>query len=146
AQVRNLLEGFLLAIDYGFFDESEQQPAVRVPDSTHWEESQGELRVGFSAEGLPRAAFTILNGMFVGLTEHIEAEITSADARHKGIDANLLASPAQPLPALNELPFKAEIPLRGNLGKSLRVWLDFHNPIPNGEQDRSMELFAICFR
>jgi hypothetical protein len=143
AQVRHLLEGFLLAIDYGFFDESQQQPAVRVPESTQWEENQGELRVRFSAEGLPRAAFTILNGMFVGLTEHIEAEITSAVARHVGIDTNLLTSPAQPLPALSELPYKAEIPLRGNLCKSLRVWLDFHEPIPKSEQDRLIELFAV---
>ena len=142
-EVRNLLEGFLLAIDYGFFDESQQQPAARVPESTHWEESQGELRVRFSAHRLSRAAFTVLNGMFVGLTEHIEAEITSAVARRVGIDANLLTSPAQPLPALGDLPFRAEIPLRGNLCKSLRVWLDFYKPIPKSEQDRLIELFAV---
>lgn len=143
AQVRNLLEGFLLAIDYGFFDESPHHPACRMPESTHWEESQGELRVRFSAEGLPRAAFTILNGMFVGLTEHLETEITSAVARHEGLDANLLTSPAQPLPALGELPFEAEVPLHGNLYKSLRIWLDFYRPIPEGEQDRLLELFTV---
>lgn len=143
AQVRNLLEGFLLAIDYGFFDESPHHPAGRMPESTHWEESQGELRVRFSAKGLPRAAFTILNGMFVGLTEHIETEIASAVARHEGIDANLLTSPAQPLPALGQLPFEAQIPLQGNLYKSLRIWLDFRNAVPESERDRLIELFAV---
>jgi len=109
AQVRNLLEGFLLAIDYGFFDENPQQPAARMPESTHWEESQGVFRVRFSAESLPRAAFTILNGMFVGFAEHLDAEITSAVARHDGTDLNLLTSPAQPLPALRDLPFETEV-------------------------------------
>jgi hypothetical protein len=146
AEVRNLLDDFLLAIDYGFFNESQRQPAVRVPESTHWEESQGELRVRFSAERLSPAAFTILNGMFAGLAEHVEAEITSAVARHEGMAANLLTSPAPPLPSLGELPFKAEIPLRGNLYKSLRVWLDFQKPIPKDEQDRLIELFAVWDR
>ena len=143
AQVRNLLEGFLLAIDYGFFDESPDQPAARVPESTQWKESQGELRLRFTAEGLPRAAFTILNGMFVGFTEHLEDEITSADVRFEGMGADLLRSPAQPLPVLGELPFEEEIPLQGNLYKSLRIWLDFYNPIPEDERDGLIELFAV---
>lgn len=142
-QVRNLLERFLLAIDYGFFDVSPHHAAVRMPESTHWEEGQGELRVRFLAEGLPRAAFTILNGMFVGLTEHLETEITSVVARHESIDANLLTSPAQPLPALGELPFEAVVPLHGNLSKSLRVWLDFYSPVPEEERDSLIELFAV---
>lgn len=143
AQVRNLLEGFLLAIDYGFFDESPQRPATRMPENTHWEEGQGELRLRFSAERLPRFAFTILNGMFVGITEHLAAEITSPVAWHEGIEANLFTSPAQPLPALGELPFEAEVPLHGNLYKSLRIWLDFYSPVPEGERDSLLELFAV---
>lgn len=142
-QVRNLLEGFLLAIDYGFFDEGLHNPAVRMPENTHWEEGQGKLRLRFSAERLPRLAFTILNGMFVGLTEHLDAQITSVVARYEGMEANLLASPAQPMPVLGQLPFEAKIPLHGNLYKSLRIWLDFHNPVPESDRDRLIELFAV---
>ena len=63
ARLRNLIQGFLLAIDYGFFDRSPDHPAVRMPESTQWDESPGVLKVRFNAEELPRFAFTILSGM-----------------------------------------------------------------------------------
>jgi hypothetical protein len=81
--------------------------------------------------------------MFVGLAEHLEAEITSTVARHEDMEVDLLSSPSQPLPVLSQLPFEAQIPLHRNLYKSLRIWLDFHDPVPENERDGLIELFAV---
>jgi hypothetical protein len=142
ARIRNLLEGFLLAIDRGFFDAGPGRLG-RVSGSTEWEEAPGGLRVRFSGTDLHRFAFTILGGMFVGHARHLGDEITSVTAQHDGSVGDLLTSPAPPFPPLGELRFAAEVPAGGNQAKSLRVWLDFHNPIPENERDGLIELFAV---
>lgn len=142
AQIRSMLENFVLGIDFGFFDVESQSPALRK-DGPEWDASDGQLRVRFGAQNLPRAAFTILKGMIAGLTQILGEEITSAVAQLEDSEVDLLFSSVQQLPRVGQLPFTADYPADGNLFKSLRIWLDFIREVPESERDGLIELFSV---